>query len=99
MTTQPNSILIHTKEWFDKTYGNSYFATRIYIDGELFLTLPFQYGYYSMGFHTAMEALLANGKVPNDSMPYYLKRDFGIIVYDVKESNQKKADVKLWGKP
>jgi hypothetical protein len=43
-----NSVFIEAKEWFDKTYGNSYFAARIEVDGEEVARLPFQYGYESM---------------------------------------------------
>ncbi len=45
------TIDVNAKEWFDKTYGNSYFAGTITLnygmeDEETFL-MPFQYGYGS----------------------------------------------------
>jgi len=38
-------IELFAREWYDKTYGNSYFACEIYVNDELVHTLPFQYGY------------------------------------------------------
>lgn len=40
-----NTIRIEAQEWFDKANGNSYFSSRVYIDGDLKLIMPFQYGY------------------------------------------------------
>jgi hypothetical protein len=36
---------IHAKEWFDRVNGNSYFSAIGYLNDELVLELPFQYGY------------------------------------------------------
>lgn len=38
-------ITIQTKEWTDKVYGNTYFSSDVYLNNDLILRLPFQYGY------------------------------------------------------
>lgn len=97
MTDYPKSILIHAKEWRDKAYGNTYFSARIYLDGELATILPFQYGYDGMALYTAMGVLASNGKMPKDTFGYGLKETYGIVLHYIKETNQKKRDVKAWG--
>lgn len=47
------SVYIEGREWFDRTYGNTYFSARIWVDGKQVATLPFQYGY---GDHYLSEA-------------------------------------------
>ena len=47
---------LSVKRWRDKVNGNSYFAARVYRDGELIAVCPFQYGY---GLAPDAEALLA----------------------------------------
>ena len=38
-------ITIKAKEWHDGINGNTYYATHCFIDGELVLVMPFDYGY------------------------------------------------------
>lgn len=38
-------IQITAKEWFDKTYGNTYYSTRVLVDGELAFTIEMGSGY------------------------------------------------------
>ena len=40
--------IVEQKEYFDRTYGNTYFSARVIdTDGDEVLRLPFQYGYGS----------------------------------------------------
>jgi len=41
----PESVFIHTRRWFDKTGGNTYFASRVEVGTGNYLFVPFQYGY------------------------------------------------------
>jgi hypothetical protein len=41
----PKTITILGKRWFSRTYGNTYFTARVFIDGVLVKTLPREYGY------------------------------------------------------
>ena len=38
-------ITILGRRWFDKKNGNTYFSSRIYVDGNLVHTIPHEYGY------------------------------------------------------
>lgn len=40
-----NNIRIDGRRWRDRINGNTYHAARVYVDGELAVTCPFQYGY------------------------------------------------------
>ena len=76
MTSEVAAGTIHitARRWFQKTYGNTYHSVRIYRDGELIATLPFQYGYGDRWLQTAFEWLSHNG------MPELLERyDNGVL--------------------
>jgi hypothetical protein len=90
------SIFIEAKEWFDKTYGNSYFAARIEIDGQEVARLPFQYGYESMFEHVSLKWLQAQGLVSDDVRNLWQLREMGVTVYKTK-SPAKYREVKAWG--
>jgi len=85
-----NKYLITTKEWFDRTYGNSYCAVQI-IDnetGDLVAALPIEYGYGSYGEQRAKRFLTDRGE----------KFDFlSEIAHCVKIENCLKRDVKAFG--
>lgn len=61
------AIHIEGRRWFQRTYGNTYHSVRIFEDGELVATLPYQYGYGDQFLQTALDWLKANGKVPADA--------------------------------
>lgn len=92
------SIFIHAKTWFDKTYGNSYFAGRVEVDGQLVAWLPFQYGYESAYRDAAFKELQRLGIVPMTVRSFWHLREAGFVVYDViHEAN--KLDTKRFGQP
>lgn len=57
----PKSVFIHTRRWFDKTYGNSYFASRIEVGTGNYYFVPFQYGYESADIDAAVKVLQEAG--------------------------------------
>jgi hypothetical protein len=64
------TIDINALEWFDKTYGNSYFAGTITInfgmpDKKAFL-MPFQYGYGSQYEYEALKTLQKENLIPDN---------------------------------
>jgi len=82
-----NSIYLETGEWVDKTYGNTYFASRVYVDGEQVAVLPFQYGYERMDEYTAHRELVNLGYLPKETETQalaYACRDNGIVFYRSK---------------
>ena len=59
------SIEIWGKKWFQKSYGNTYHAVRVYVNGELIGTSPIRYGYGDQYIETGEDVLKKAG---------YLKR-------------------------
>ena len=61
MKQKIRTIDIQAKEWFDKTYGNSYFSAIVTInygmDDEITVPLHFQYGYGDTYRHIAFREL------------------------------------------
>lgn len=74
------SMFIECREWFDKTYGNSYFSARIWINGKWKITLPFQYGYGDHFKSVAVRALVAEGFIPEQ----YENRPLWIIADEMR---------------
>ena len=73
--------IVEQKEYFDRTYGNTYFSARVIdTDGKEVLRLPFQYGY---GSHC--QALVS--KALNCAMDE--------LYMSISKGNQ--AEVKSWG--
>lgn len=66
----PTSIFIEGKSWHDKTGGNSYFSTNVYVNGELLLVLPFQYGYDSQYIYESLRELARQGIIPDENSRY-----------------------------
>lgn len=56
-----NNITILGRRWFQRTYGNTYFTAKIYIDGELVHEIPKSYGYGDYYVQAAGEWLHDNG--------------------------------------
>lgn len=54
------SITIIGRRWFQSTYGNTYFSSEIYVNGELVHRIDFEYGYGSMYKQSAFEWLQEN---------------------------------------
>ena len=55
------------KRWFQKSYGNTYFSSKVYIDGHLVAELSKQYGYddhYIFESHKVLSEL-THGVVPD----------------------------------
>lgn len=66
---------IEGRRWFQKTYGNTYHSVRIWQDGRLLVTRPYQYGYGDGYLQTALDWLKEQGLVPKDAEygTYYLR--------------------------
>ena len=87
------SVFVETREWHDKTYGNTYFSARIWIDGNIIETLGFQYGYGNQSEHEAHQWLVSNGYVAEETKNHalsYVLRHMGIDYYHAKTSVTKR---------
>ena len=91
------SIFIEAREWFDKSGGNSYFAGRVQLDGEIVAYLPFQYGYETAYQYAALEELKKLGLVPAETRNLWNLKESGFTVYAVKYESTMR-DAKRFGK-
>lgn len=91
--TDIKTIDIDTFKWFDKTYGNTYFAQKIVLNygmsDSITLYNSFQYGYSSYDYE-AFKFLQKNGYEISDNL--YELQKMGIIVR-ASEVYAKKRDL------
>jgi len=52
-----SSMFIECREWRDKTYGNTYFSNRIWVDGEIVAVNTMTYGYGDQYVWAAIKTL------------------------------------------
>lgn len=93
---QIKTIDVNAREWFDKTYGNSYFSAEVVInygmsDAEK-IVLPFQYGYGDHYQYAAVKALKERGYTDAEQLWQLSAR--GVITRANIQRNCKKRD--LW---
>lgn len=92
------SISVHCFTWFQKTYGNSYFAMIITVNqgypSEQTFTVPMQYG--RPAYHYAMSAVLSHFQI-ND--PDRRKRaypfEYGVRIYQYETPISYRQIVKI----
>jgi hypothetical protein len=101
-----STIDVQGKEWFDRTYGNSYVAIRLYINygmkDDVTLYGPYTYGYGDYYMQYARELLYKNGYIENIEEYCTLStycRENKIILRQSKENRCLKNDVRMWGEP
>jgi hypothetical protein len=78
------SVFIEGREWFDKANGNSYFSTRIWVDGDIVATLPFQYGYGEMYSFESFNQLVKLGyiSIEDGDRPFWaIAEENGFDIY------------------
>jgi len=80
--TPMTSMFVECREWFDKTYGNSYFSNRIWVDGEIVAVNTMTYGYGDSYVWAAIKTLHELGydapSAPSEA------RIMGVAVYTTK---------------
>ena len=98
------TIDVQAKEWFDKTYGNSYFSARITINygmkTERTIVMPWRYGYGDHYRDVAFQELKKRGyfKDSEDNISYWRTYDrLGIIARHSKQENCLKRDMIAFG--
>ena len=94
------TIDIAAKEWFDKTYGNSYFSAQIILNYGLKdqqkYCLPFQYGYGDQYIYETKASLNQMNKIStnsNQNLRIYCEEN-NIILRNYKWINCKNKEVK-----
>ena len=64
-----HSVFIEGRLWFDKTYGNTYFSNRVWVDGKISFQMPMEYGYEEQYAHRAIEELHKRGYFDTEKAP------------------------------
>ena len=103
MKASIKTIDISVKEWYDKTYGNSYFSAKIVINyglkSQKSLFVPFCYGYGSHSEHVCFEKIKMsiNKKIFKDASKmlslWSFCKDHGILYRYSKQENCLKREL------
>lgn len=86
------NLVIQNREWFDKGNANTYFSAEVWLDNDLIMRMPLQYGYDEMCRQILMDKLVEHFKVTG----YYEVRE-ALKRHDIKLSvyttDSKKRDL------
>jgi hypothetical protein len=93
--SNPDSIQVIGKRWFDRKNGNTYFSTDIYVNSEYEYAIPISYGYDQMYLQAAFEWLKDAGKIGEDYSypPSLYCRENGIKLIDSVSDVPRKRDL------
>ena len=89
------SVFVEGRLWTDKQFGNTYFSSRIMINGEVVLIMPMQYGYGDHYLHASLTAIRDSGLIPADTTREL--REAGIDLYYSSKPVNKKDLFKVYG--
>ncbi len=84
------SLVILGRRWHQKTYGNTYFSARAYIDGEQVVNITCEYGYGNHWLHETMDGLRKRGLILSSETPDTLRRCGVNVITDVVDVARKK---------
>ena len=88
------SIEIWAKRWFQKSYGNTYHAVRVYVNGEFIGSSKITYGYGDSYLQTAEEVIKKAGyiklKKANESLWSYCREKNIKLKYYATDVNKEK---------
>lgn len=79
--------------WLDKTYGNTYFSVKVWVDGQVVAILPMEYGYGRQFETSAHKKLVELGYLDESTFPrslYQVGRDQGFDYYSSETYGLKK---------
>jgi len=81
--TVKKSLFIEGRLWFDKTYGNTYFSNRVWVDGKIAFTMGLEYGYDEQYSYRAIQELHKRGYIQGEKAPsvWELRDEMGIDFY------------------
>jgi hypothetical protein len=92
------SVFIEARQWHDRTYGNTYYSARVFIDGQELYTTGMRYGYEYQYEHDVTHDLITRELLPGESSREGIRRwcrdngvDFYSVRYDAKKSELWKA--------
>jgi hypothetical protein len=90
------SLFVECRQYTDKTYGNTYYSARVFVDGKHLFTTGPTYGYEYQYEHDVSTELVTRGYLPAGMIGRGIRwaRDAGIDVYSVAYSVGRRQ---LWG--
>ena len=92
-------IEIYAKEYFDKTYGNTYFSARVLVNDEEVLVIPMQSGYGDHYITVARQELVKLEILPEKNVLFsHLEKDMGFKLFTSKLEGRKYREVEDYGK-
>ena len=97
------SIMIVGKRWFDRTHGNTYCSSQVFINGELAFKIPWTYGYGNYYEQKAKEILNSKGiikleKYSNGCLSSFREYcEKNKIKYETIVTDGLKRDMVAWG--
>lgn len=85
------SVFVEGRLWFDKTYGNTYFSNRIWINGKVTFEMPMEYGYEEQYVHRAVQYLQERGYFEGEKVPtlWEIRDEMKIHFYKVATYGKK----------
>jgi len=84
-------IHINNKEWFDSN-GNTYFSAEVYLNSDLIMSMPMQYGYSEFCRQVLNEALRKHFQIDPENSVYKTMINNGIKI-SVTTKDVKKRDL------
>lgn len=90
------TIQIVGKRWFQKTYGNTYFSAKAYIDNEPVASIDFEYGYGDHYKHRMLEELQKQNLIPKFEdleVPWQYTERTGIKILSVVSDVEREKDL------
>ena len=91
-----DSVYIYGKTWFQKSYGNTYHITKVYVNDKVIGISEQEYGYGEHYVQTGMQILWENYLPPYNfktSMSYWRLRDFGIKIHTEETEVSRERDL------
>lgn len=80
------TILVTGRRWFDRANGNTYCASKVYIDGKHVATTDWQYGYDDFFIQAAAEEMKRLGLIDtNRGLPWYCVENDIELNYEVAD--------------
>jgi len=76
-----DSVYIYGKTWFQRSYGNTYHITKVYVNDKVIGISPIEYGYGEQYVQTGLDILWKHYKKPykwKDNSPLWKLRELGI---------------------
>jgi hypothetical protein len=89
------SIFVEGRKWLDRSAGNTYWSSRVWVDGSVAFQLPMNYGYGEMYLQYSLEECVKRGYLPEHHSISEL-RQRGIVLYTSASQVLKREMFRRW---